>query len=117
MTFAVTYDGNSENLARAQTFTFTVIVFAQLFNMFNARSLNLSFFSKELKTNIYFWYALAISIAVQIIVLTFTPISRFLRLERLSLVEICISLLLASLVWWVVEIKKFIESKKIKTLY
>jgi len=109
-TFAWVYT-TSGDLVKAQTMTFTILVFAQLFNLLNSRSDTYSIFSKQLVPNILIWYSVIASIVIQICVLILPPIRSFLHLETLSLIEIISALIISSLVLWIVEINKLILNR------
>lgn len=107
ITFGWIYS-DSGDLARAQTLTFTVLVFAQLFNLLNSRSSHYSIFSRELAANVFIWYSVTASIIIQIFVLVLPPMRHFLHLKTLSLIEIVVAILISSIILWVVEIYKLL---------
>ncbi len=109
----VFYQNNAE--MKTQTAVFTLLAFAQLFNVFNMRSLSGSIFTIGWATNPYVLYGVGISALAQLIVL-FTPgIREWFHFELLSFGELIVLILLAAVVLVTGELYKW--SKVIYSTY
>ncbi len=99
--------GGSGDIVQARTMAFTTLVFAQLFNAFNARSDNASAF-RHIFTNRFLWGAIALSAVLQIAVVQLPFLNDAFDTVAMSKGEwgLCISL--ASVVLWADEVKKLI---------
>ncbi len=102
--------GGSGNVAEAHTMAFTTLVFAQLFNCFNARSDRTSAF-RRLFTNRWLWGAIALSALLQVAVVQLQFLNRAFDTTPLGLDEWLICLALASVVLWAAEAKKLVERR------
>jgi P-type Ca2+ transporter type 2C len=94
-------------LPRARTMAFTVLVFAQLYNVFNSRSDDVSA-RHRLFVNPYLWGAIALSAALQVVVVHLPLLNRAFGTVPLSGGEWLFCSAVASLVLWVDEFKKLI---------
>lgn len=94
-------------LTRARTMAFTVLVFAQLYNVFNSRSDHVSA-GHRLFVNPYLWGAIALSAGLQVLVVHVTLLNRALDTAPLSGNEWLLCVAMASIVLWVDELKKLI---------
>jgi P-type Ca2+ transporter type 2C len=90
-----------------RTMAFTTLVLAQLFNAFNARSDRVSAFH-HLFTNAWLWGAVALSLALQILVVQFPLFNEAFGTRPLSLIEWATCAGLASMVLWADEAKKLV---------
>ena len=97
----------SAGLAEARTAGFTVLVLAQLYNCFNSRSDRTSAFS-GLFTNRWLWAAIALSLALQVLVVHVPVLNRAFGTTPLSARDWALCAALASLVLWVDELKKLL---------
>jgi len=97
--------GNSGNIDEARTMAFTTLVFAQLFNCFNARSDRTSAF-RSLFTNRYLWGAIALSALLQVAVVELPFLNDAFGTAPLGHDEWLICVGLASVVLWADEAKK-----------
>jgi Ca2+-transporting ATPase len=97
-------EGNS-SVVKARTCAFTVLVLAQLFNCFNSRSERTSAFH-QLFENPLLWAAVALSLALQVLVVHWPLLNAAFATEPLSLTEWLQCLGMASLVLWADELKK-----------
>jgi P-type Ca2+ transporter type 2C len=95
----------SSSIASARTAAFTVLVLAQLFNCFNSRSEQTSAFH-GLFSNPLLWVAVAISFAMQILVVSVPALNSAFDTEPLSVRSWLECIAIASLVLWVDELKK-----------
>jgi P-type Ca2+ transporter type 2C len=86
---------------------FTVLVFAQLYNVFNSRSDQVSA-RHRLFVNPYLWGAIALSAALQVVVVHVPLLNRAFGTVPLSGGEWLFCAAMASLVLWVDEFKKLI---------
>ena len=100
----------SHSLERARTAGFTVLVFAQLFNCFNARSESTSAFS-HLFVNKWLWVAVGLSIALQIAVVNVSFLNAAFGTLPLSLDQWLLCLAMSSSVLWFSEIRKWITRR------
>jgi len=97
----------SSDLDHARTMGFTVLVLAQLFNAFNARSDHESAFS-TLFTNWRLFAAVALSLVLQVLVVHVPFLNEAFSTVPLSLAEWLTCLAIASLVLWAEELKKLV---------
>ena len=95
------------SLPQARTMAFTVLVFAQLYNVFNSRSDYVSA-RHRLFVNPYLWGAIALSAALQVVVVHVPLLNRGFGTVPLSGKEWIFCAAMASLVLWVDEFKKLI---------
>lgn len=93
------------DLATARTAGFTVLVQAQLFNCFNARSDTASAF-RHLFVNGWLWGAVALSVGLQVAVVHFPPLNLAFGTAPLSLQQWAVCVAMASSVLWVGELRK-----------
>ena len=100
--------GGSGNVVEARTMAFTTLVFAQLFNCFNARSDRASAFHR-LFTNRLLWGAIALSALLQVAVVQLPFLNDAFHTAPLGLEEWLICVGLASVVLWADEAKKLLE--------
>jgi P-type Ca2+ transporter type 2C len=94
----------SADLTQARTAAFTVLVLAQLFNCFNSRSDLVSAF-RGLFTNRWLWAAIALSLALQILVVHVPILNRAFGTTPLSPADWLLCTALASSVLWADELK------------
>ena len=97
----------TRNLDNARTAAFTVLVFAQLFNCFNARSETTSAFS-HLFVNRWLWGAIALSIVLQAAVVNVGFLNLAFGTVPLSLDQWLTCAAMASLVLWGSELRKLL---------
>ncbi|MGQ9925800.1 MAG: cation-translocating P-type ATPase [Chloroflexaceae bacterium] len=95
------------SLAYAQTMAFSTLVLFQLFNVLNARADERSAFY-HLFGNLWLWGALALSFALQVLVVHLPGLQRAFNTVPLSLNDWLICLGVASSVLWLVEARKLI---------
>ena len=100
--------GGSGNVIEARTMAFTTLVFAQLFNCFNARSDRTSAFHR-LFTNRWLWGAIALSATLQLAVVELPFLNDAFGTTPLGAEEWLICIGLASVVLWADEAKKLLE--------
>jgi magnesium-transporting ATPase (P-type) len=96
-----------ENLTLARTAGFTVLVLAQLFNCFNARSDTSSAFT-GLFANRWLWGAVVLSAALQVAVVHLEFLNHAFGTTPLSLEQWLVCLAMASGVLWFAELRKAI---------
>ena len=99
--------GTGGNIIEARTMALTTLVFAQIFNVFNARSDNISAFHR-LFTNRILWAAVALSIVLQVAVVNLAFLNRAFGTTPLTSSDWLICVGLASLVLWADEAKKLV---------
>ncbi len=99
-------EGN-RSLDNARTAGFTVLVFAQLFNCFNARSESTSAFS-HLFVNRWLWGSIALSILLQVAVVNVGFLNVAFGTVPLTLEQWLVCASMASLVLWTSELRKLI---------
>jgi P-type Ca2+ transporter type 2C len=93
------------NLRYAQTMAFTTLVFAQLINVFNARSDERSAFG-SLFANGWLWAAIALSVGLQALVVYVPGLQRAFGTADLSGADWARCTLTASAVLWISELSK-----------
>jgi P-type Ca2+ transporter type 2C len=96
--------GNND-LATARTAGFTVLVFAQLFNCFNARSETASAFS-HMFVNRWLWGAIALSALLQVAVVHIGLLNVAFGTVPLTLAQWGICVAMGSVVLWFSELRK-----------
>ena len=99
--------GGSGGIAEGRTMALTTLVFAQLFNAFNARSDVVSAFHR-LFTNRMLWGAIGLSALLQVGVVEIGFLNDAFDTTRLSIGNWMICIGLASLVLWATEVKKLV---------
>jgi calcium-translocating P-type ATPase len=99
--------GGSGGIEEARTLAFTTLVFAQLFNCFNARSDRRSAFHR-IFTNPFLWTAIAISAALQVAVVQISLFNNAFGTTPLSLRDWLLCTGLASIVLWAGEARKLL---------
>ena len=96
------------NLTRARTMAFTVIVLAELFQAFNARSLRQSAFSPHLHANWKLVWAVLGGVALQLLVTYVPPLQSIFQAEGLSMLDLGAALAFASFTLWTTELFKLV---------
>jgi P-type Ca2+ transporter type 2C len=94
--------------SRNASMAFTTLVFAQLFNCFNARSDRTSAFH-HLFTNRWLWGAIAVSVVLQAAVVNLGFLNEAFGTTPLSLGDWLSCVALASIVLWAEEARKLIR--------
>ena len=97
----------SESLDNARTAGFTVLVLAQLFNAFNARSETGTAFHR-LFANRWLWGAIALSTALQVAVVHTPFLNKAFTTAPLSLEQWLVCAAMASTVLWASEVRKMV---------
>jgi magnesium-transporting ATPase (P-type) len=95
----------SRDLDNARTAGFTVLVFAQLFNCFNARSEDSSAF-RHLFVNAWLWGAIALSVLLQIAVVHIGLLNAAFGTVPLTLDQWLVCAAMGSVVLWASELRK-----------
>jgi len=96
------------DLEHARTAGFTVLVFAQLFNCFNARSDLVSAF-RGLFTNPWLWAAVTVSVLLQVAVVNASFLNVAFGTVPLTLEQWLVCAAMASVVLWLRELRKWIS--------
>jgi magnesium-transporting ATPase (P-type) len=102
--------GGGGDIETARTMAFTTLVVAQLFNCFNARSDRRSAFA-GLFANRWLWGAIAISLALQVVVVHLTVFNEAFGTTPLSARDWMICVGLASAVLWANEARKLLDRR------
>jgi P-type Ca2+ transporter type 2C len=97
----------SSSVENARTCAFTVLVFAQLFNCFNSRSERSSAFHGLLE-NPLLWGAIALSLVLQVLVVSVPALNVAFDTAPLSLTQWLTCIGIASFVLWADELKKVV---------
>jgi P-type Ca2+ transporter type 2C len=97
----------TRDLANARTAAFTVLVFAQLFNCFNARSETTSAFA-HLFVNPWLWGAIAVSLLLQVAVVHLRVLNVAFGTEPLTLSQWGVCAAMGSVVLWSRELRKLV---------
>jgi magnesium-transporting ATPase (P-type) len=95
----------SDSLTVARTAGFTTLVFAQLFNAFNSRSLGASAFSRMLG-NHWLWAAAALAVALQVAVVELPWLQAGFGTASLDAAHWLACVAMASVVLWAEELRK-----------
>ena len=95
------------DLERARTAGFTVLVFAQLFNCFNARSETTSAFH-HLFINRWLWGAVALSVLLQVAVVNVHVLNVAFGTVPLTRDQWLVCAAMGSVVLWVTEVRKWV---------
>jgi magnesium-transporting ATPase (P-type) len=97
-------------IEEARTAGFTVLVFAQLFNCFNARSETNTAF-RGLFANRWLWGAIGASLLLQAAVVNLPPLNLAFGTVPLSLTQWLFCLLMGSTVLWISEARKWLARR------
>jgi magnesium-transporting ATPase (P-type) len=103
------FDGSGD-VVEARTMAFTTLVFAQLFNCFNARSDRTSAFH-NLFTNRLLWAAIAVSVVLQVAVVHVGALHEAFDTTSLPAGDWIACIALASTVLWADELKKLVQRR------
>ncbi|WP_018076639.1 cation-translocating P-type ATPase [Thiobacillus denitrificans] len=95
----------THELANARTAAFTTLVFAQLFNCFNARSESVSAF-RHLFVNPWLWGAIALSVVLQVAVVHVGFLNTAFGTVPLTPDQWLVCVAMASVVLWFEELRK-----------
>jgi Ca2+-transporting ATPase len=106
--------GGTRSLPEARTLAFTTLVFAQLFNVFNARSDRRSAF-RGLATNGRLWLAVLLSALLQVAVVHTPVLQRAFGTVPLDLGEWVVCVGVASAVLWLRELSKLAARERAAT--
>jgi P-type Ca2+ transporter type 2C len=98
----------TQDLGNARTAAFTVLVLAQLFNCFNARSETTSAF-RHLFVNPWLWGAIALSLALQVAVVHVGVLNLAFGTVPLALDQWLVCIAMASAVLWFSELRKLLS--------
>ena len=101
----------SRDLDNARTAGFTVLVLAQLFNCFNARSEDESAF-RHLFVNRWLWGAIALSLLLQVAVVNVAFLNVAFGTVPLELEQWFACAAIASVVLWFSELRKCVSRKR-----
>jgi P-type Ca2+ transporter type 2C len=98
----------THDLDNARTAAFTVLVLAQLFNCFNARSEDTSAF-RHLFVNPWLWGAIALSVMLQVAVVNLGFLNVAFGTAPLGLGQWFVCAAIASVVLWFKELRKLVN--------
>jgi P-type Ca2+ transporter type 2C len=98
-------------IERARTMAFTVMVFAQLFNVFNARSDTSSAFAAMFANRLVLGAA-ALSVSLQVVVVYAPPLNEGFGTTPLRAADWAVCVVAASLVLWVDELWKILRRRR-----
>lgn len=101
-----------EGIDKARTVAFCAMCFTQLINIFNMRSLNLSLFKIGLFSNMFLVWAVALSLVLQLIVMSHPFLMEVFRFVHLDVSEIIKIGLLSMLVLLMGEIHKYVRARQ-----
>ena len=96
----------TRGLDNARTAGFTVLVFAQLFNCFNARSETTSAF-RHVFANPWLWGAIGLSVLLQVAVVHVDILNVAFGTVPMSLAQWAVCVAMGSTVLWFGELRKF----------
>lgn len=97
----------TQDIAHARTAGFTVLVFAQLYNCFNARSETASAFT-HMFVNAWLWGAIALSLLLQVAVVNVGFLNHAFGTVPLTLEQWGVCAAMGSAVLWVDELRKLV---------
>jgi Ca2+-transporting ATPase len=103
----------SAGQAQWQTVLFTTVAFSQLGHVLAIRSGSDSIFHIGLLSNKALLAAVLLSLALQLVVLYLPFLQGFFRVQALGPVDLAISLLAASVIFWAVELEKWRLRKQV----
>jgi magnesium-transporting ATPase (P-type) len=98
----------TQHLDNARTASFTVLVFTQLFNCFNARSERTSAF-RHLFANHWLWDAIALSVLLQVLVINLGFLNVAFGTVPLTVEQWLLCAAMGSVVLWVSELRKWLQ--------
>jgi Ca2+-transporting ATPase len=99
--------GGTGSIHYAQTLAFTTLVFAQLFNVFNARFERRSAFSR-MGSNRWLWLAVLLSMLLQVAVVYVPVLQQAFSTTPLSPVDWLVCVAVGSAALWVMELRKLV---------
>lgn len=99
-------------LERARTATFTLLAVCEWFNTLNCRSETRSALPRGLTGNPWLFAGIALSLALQALVIWWPPLGRLFRTVPLAAGELLEVLLVGSLVLWVEEVRKLLARRR-----
>jgi len=102
--------GNGD--AHWRTMVFTVLVFTQMGHVLAIRSDRESLFSQGFFTNRPLFWAVAGMIALQLLAVYAPPFQAALKTQALSLKELAAAAALSTVVFWAVEIEKWLKRRR-----
>ncbi len=108
----VVRSGSGVSADVVQTETFTVLVVSQWFNVLNCRSATRSVFSVSILQNRWLIGGLVLANILHALVIYWKPLSNFFHTTPIALEQFFIIGVVASLVLWVEEIRKYFYRKK-----
>jgi magnesium-transporting ATPase (P-type) len=103
--------GRGSTIGQARTAAVAVIVFGEIFYLFNCRSLTRSFVSVGLFSNGWVWFGVASAVVLQLLFTYFGPMRRLFHAEPLSLSSWGMILGLGILVSAVIGAEKIIRNR------
>jgi len=103
--------GETRGLRHAQTLAFTTLVFYSLFHALNARFEDRSAFHR-LFANRWLWFAIVLSIALQVAVVYVPFLQTAFRTAPLRLIDWLVCTAVASSVLWAMELNKFASRQR-----
>ncbi|MFH1649911.1 MAG: cation-translocating P-type ATPase [Candidatus Woesearchaeota archaeon] len=106
----LTYWAYSGDPVKAGTMAFTVLVLYQLVNVFNCKTLNRSFFSKEIFNNPRLWAAVISSLVLQVLVVQVGALQPIFGTQALSLSDWVIAGLISLTILLYDEVKHLIKA-------
>ena len=95
-----------------QTMVFTVLCISQFGNSLAIRSERTSFFTQGVFSNPFLLWTVVVSVVLQLAIIYFPPLQEIFHTEALTLIELLVAFLLSGVVFWAVELEKFILRKQ-----
>jgi Ca2+-transporting ATPase len=95
-----------------QTMIFTTLALLQLGNALAVRSERQSLFALGLRTNMYLLWTVAITTAIQIVIIYWGPLQSLLKTEALSAQELLIVLVVSTGIFFAVELEKWLRRRR-----
>jgi len=98
--------------AEANSMAFVAIVFVQLFNLVNSKSITESIFTKGIRRNWWLIASMLLTLALTMVSLYYAPLAHLLSLQSLAVAQLIQILLISSSIIGVMEIDKILTKKK-----
>lgn len=97
-----------------QTMVFTVLAFSQLGHVLAIRSERTFLYRQGIFTNKLLIFAVLITVVLQLVVIYLPYANKVMKTQPLSLAELLLSILFASIVFHAVELEKYIKARRRK---
>jgi Ca2+-transporting ATPase len=118
LAFSYVMFAENAGIERARTAAFIVLSVSQLFHAFNCRSQMKSLFELGLFSNLKLFYAILVSLVLQLSVVYVPAFQAIFKTQNLTLFDWVLVIVLSSLPLWGMELTKWLNKKfKLYTIY